>query len=136
MPRCHYQFFVPQTSPNPTADARTLKRRRGLVRALAACWLVAFAAFNVGIPLLDARMEHTAEVVVHWEDAGATSCPVAHAPDCVACQVVTSARSLTSARPVLAIAMDRAADAPPETATTVRAMPARAVPSTRAPPRA
>jgi len=108
--------------------------RRGAVRVLAAVWLVAFAAFNVGIPLLDARMEHAAESVVHWEDAGATSCPVAHSPECLACHVATSARGIAPERPALAIANTSSTTASPAATIGVRALSARAVPSTRAPP--
>ena len=136
MPRFRYQFSVPQLSAVPTAASRPVNGRRGVVRALAACWLVAFAAFNVGIPLLDARMEHTSDVVVHWEDAGATSCPVAHSPECLPCQIVTSARSITPERPMLDLAIARSAAALPEAPIGVLAVAARALPSTRAPPQA
>jgi hypothetical protein len=135
MLRFRYQFIVPLTTVDPTAQTRQTSRRR-LLRAFAACWLVAFSAFNVGIPVLDAQLEHAGEVVVHWEDAGATSCPVAHDVECVACQAVTGRRFVASTTPALPVAVVRVELAPPGGAVGLLATAARAVPSTRAPPQA
>ncbi len=131
--RFRYQFTVP-FPPDHSVVSMRLNARRGMVRVLAACWLAAFAAFNVGIPLLDARMEHASNVVVHVEDAGATSCPVEHAPECLACQVVNGGRSIAPERTILALAIALSQVATPESSLGVRAVAARAIPSTRAPP--
>jgi hypothetical protein len=105
------------------------------VRAFAACWAVAFAAFTLGLPLLDAQQEH-AEVVVHWEDAGATSCPAAHSPECIACHAVSGSRAVAPERSSFAFAGTLSDAAIPEGRSGVFALAARSLPSTRAPPSA
>lgn len=98
--------------------------------------MVAFAAFTVGLPLLDAGQEHGGKVVVHWEDAGETGCPAAHAPECVACRAVAGTGGVAPPRTTLALSAPSTDALAPANRIGVVASAARAVPSTRAPPQA
>jgi hypothetical protein len=134
--RFHYQFRVRTPLAHQTVGSRPVIGRSAVVRVFAVAWLVLYAAFSVAIPLLDARMEHSANVVAHWEDAGATNCPVAHAPDCVACHVFSGSRSSAPKRPALVLARGEQERIAPVTPIGVHSATSRSVPSTRAPPSA
>jgi hypothetical protein len=53
-------------------------------RAIASLWLAVFAFAGVGVPVLDAEFDHSADVAAHWEDSGDRSCPPRH--DASVCQ--------------------------------------------------
>jgi len=78
-------------------------RRGPLARVLAGLWMVLHLAVVAAVPVADAYVGHTDEIVAHWEDAERSDCPASHpAGDCQLCQVLVSARALPahSATPV------------------------------------
>jgi hypothetical protein len=65
--------------------------------------MMAHLLIVAAVPIADAHMGHTAEIVAHWEDAEQSNCPASHtAGDCQLCQVLVSARALPaqSATPI------------------------------------
>jgi hypothetical protein len=79
-------------------------RRGPFARLLAGVWMVVHLLIVAAVPVADAHMGHTDEIVAHWEDAEQSDCPASHpAGDCQLCQVLVSARALPaqSATPVL-----------------------------------
>lgn len=60
-------------------------------RSLSGFWLVVYALITLGIPVADARAEHGAPVVAHWEDGTDSNCPARH--DASTCQLFQSVAS-------------------------------------------
>ena len=70
-------------------------QRGTLARLFAGLWMVVHLLIVAAVPIADAHMGHTDEVVAHWEDAEQSDCPASHpVGDCQLCQVLVSARAL------------------------------------------
>lgn len=64
---------------------------KALRRAIASLWLALFAFASLGVPVLDAKLDHSADVAAHWEDADDRSCPPRH--DASVCQLLQAHHS-------------------------------------------
>lgn len=110
-------------------------RRSAVARALAAVWLMAYAAIGVGFPVLDAQTDHADRVAAHWEDASDTNCPPTHDPAvCQVCQQLGAAGKIPSERAVVAGPSERSARPPLDAQQRPWRSVAAAILSTRAPP--
>ncbi len=84
------------------ATASTNTGRSAMKRFAATLLMLAYAAIQVAIPVLDAQTNHAERIVAHWQDASETNCPPLHDPAvCQVCQQMGQAGWVALSGPLL-----------------------------------